>query len=213
MQNTVIKKTTISPAPDVLVVEDGRRPQVGIMGGTFNPPHLGHLMMADQVANQLGLDYVLFMPDANPPHVDHKTTLPANQRVEMVKRAIAGNPLFRLELAEINRGGISYTYDTVVALKQQHPEIDYYLIIGGDMVDYLPTWHRIDDLVQLVQLVGIERPGYPKKSVYPVLWVDAPTINLSSTQIREKVQQGCSIRYLVPEAVADYIEEEGLYHE
>jgi len=120
---------------------------------------------------------------------------------------------FKLSLAEIDRGGISYTYDTIVTLKQQHPEIDYYLIIGGDMVDYLPTWHRIDDLVQLVQIVGGERPGYSKQTPYPVLWVDAPTIALSSTQVRQKVQQGCSIRYLVPEAVADYIEEEGLYHE
>lgn len=213
MQNTTLKQTTIQTAPDELVAVNGQRPQVGIMGGTFNPPHIGHLMMADQAANQLGLDYVVFMPDANPPHVDHKETIPAIQRVEMVKRAIVDNPLFKLSLAEIDRGGISYTYDTIVTLKQQHPEIDYYLIIGGDMVDYLPTWHRIDDLVQLVQIVGVERPGYSKQTPYPVLWVDAPTIALSSTQVRQKVQQGCSIRYLVPEAVADYIEEEGLYHE
>jgi len=92
MQNTTLKQTTIQTAPDELVAVNGQRPQVGIMGGTFNPPHIGHLMMADQAANQLGLDYVVFMPDANPPHVDHKETIPAIQRVEMVKRAIADNP-------------------------------------------------------------------------------------------------------------------------
>ena len=81
------------------------------------------------------------------------------------------------------------------------------------MVDYLPTWHRIDDLVQLVQFVGIQRTGYSRQTPYPVLWVDAPLVDISSTQIRNKVQQGCSIRYLVPTKVADYIEEEGLYRE
>ncbi|ARJ71583.1 putative nicotinate-nucleotide adenylyltransferase [Latilactobacillus sakei] len=215
MQNATLKKVhgVSESKPSVLVVEDKQRQQVGIMGGTFNPPHLGHLIMAEQVGTQLGLDKVLFMPDATPPHVDTKKTLPAKHRVEMVKRAIADNPLFELSMAEIERGGVSYTYDTIVALKKQYPNTDFYFIIGGDMVDYLPTWHRIDDLVQLVQFVGIQRTGYSRQTPYPVLWVDAPLVDISSTQIRNKVQQGCSIRYLVPTKVADYIEEEGLYRE
>lgn len=215
MQNATLKKVhgVSESKPSVLVVEDKQRQQVGIMGGTFNPPHLGHLIMAEQVGTQLGLDKVLFMPDATPPHVDTKKTLPAKHRVEMVKRAIADNSLFELSMAEIERGGVSYTYDTIVALKKQYPNTDFYFIIGGDMVDYLPTWHRIDDLVQLVQFVGIQRTGYSRQTPYPVLWVDAPLVDISSTQIRNKVQQGCSIRYLVPTKVADYIEEEGLYRE
>lgn len=215
MQNATLKKVhgVSESKPSVLVVEDKQRQQVGIMGGTFNPPHLGHLIMAEQVGTQLGLDKVLFMPDATPPHVDTKKTLPAKHRVEMVKRAIADNSLFELSMAEIERGGVSYTYDTIVALKKQYPNTDFYFIIGGDMVDYLPTWHRIDDLVQLVQFVGIQRTGYSRDTPYPVLWVDAPLVDISSTQIRNKVQQSCSIRYLVPTKVADYIEEEGLYRE
>lgn len=213
MQRATLKQTNHVTEPDVLVVEDGHRLQVGIMGGTFNPPHIGHLVMAEQVRSQLGLDKVLFMPDANPPHVDEKKTLLAKHRVAMVERAIANNPHFELDLMEIERGGVSYTYDTIVALKQQHPEIDYYFIIGGDMVDYLPTWHRIDDLVQLVQFVGVKRTGYKQQTPYPVLWVDAPVIDISSTQIRNKLQQGCSVRYLIPDLVFDYIQKEGLYHE
>ncbi len=126
--------------------------------------------MADQVMAQLGLDRVLFMPDANPPHVDRKFAIDANDRVKMVSATIAGNPNFGLELAEVQRGGISYTYDTMLSLKQKHPENDYYFIIGGDMVAYLPKWHRIDDLVKLVQFVGVRRDDYPVTSKYPVLW-------------------------------------------
>ncbi len=136
MQSATLKQTNHVTEPDVLVVEDGHRLQVGIMGGTFNPPHIGHLVMAEQVRSQLGLDKILFMPDANPPHVDEKKTLPAKHRVAMVERAIADNSHFELDLTEIERGGVSYTYDTIVALKQQHPEIDYSFIIGGDMDDY-----------------------------------------------------------------------------
>lgn len=189
------------------------RRQVGIFGGTFNPVHNGHLVMADQVGNQLGLDKVCFMPDATPPHVDTKGAIAAKYRVEMLAAAIAGNPLFDLELCEIERGGVSYSFDTLTYLKQQHPDTDYYFIIGADMVNYLPKWYRIDDLVKMVQFVGVKRPGYTPQSQYPVLWVDAPMLEITSTAIRERVQTGESIRYLVPDAVAAYIEKEGLYRE
>ncbi|MTV82636.1 nicotinate-nucleotide adenylyltransferase [Secundilactobacillus folii] len=187
--------------------------RIGILGGTFNPPHIGHLIMADQVMTQLGLDRVLFMPDANPPHVDRKFAIDATDRVRMVAASIAGNPNFGIELAEIQRGGISYTYDTMLELKRKHPENDYYFIIGGDMVDYLPKWHRIDDLMKLVQFVGVRRENYPVTSKYPVLWVDIPLIDISSTMIRRRIRQGQSIRYFVTDAVAEYIKERQLYHE
>ena len=193
------------------ILGPNRRKQVGIFGGTFNPVHTGHLVMADQVGTQLGLEKVYFMPDATPPHVDHKGTIDAKYRVEMLAAAIKDNPLFGLELAEIERGGVSYTYDTMVGLKKKHPDVDYYFIIGADMVNYLPTWHRIDDLVKLVHFVGVKRPGYAPESKYPVVWVDAPKLDITSTAIRKRVQHGQSIRYLVPKAVAAYIEKERLY--
>ncbi|GAW98379.1 nicotinate-nucleotide adenylyltransferase [Secundilactobacillus mixtipabuli] len=187
--------------------------RIGILGGTFNPPHIGHLIVADQVMTQLGLDRVLFMPDANPPHVDRKVAIDAADRVKMVSDTIAGNPDFGIELAEVQRGGISYTYDTMLELKRKHPENDYYFIIGGDMVDYLPKWHRIDELVKLVQFVGVRREDYPVTSKYPVLWVDIPRIDISSSMIRSRIRQGQSIRYFVKDAVARYIKERQLYHE
>lgn len=206
-------KTVSQTATKVMaeVVTDLPQRRVGIIGGTFNPPHLGHLIMAQQVGDQLGLDEVRFMPDAQPPHVDAKKTIPAQDRANMVQRAIADNPLFKLETAELKRGGKSYTYDTMKALKARHPETQYYFIIGGDMVDYLHTWSHIDELVKLVTFVGIKRTGYPTTSRYPVIWVDAPLIDISSTQIRHKVSQGHTVRYLVPDTVADYIKEHHLY--
>lgn len=189
--------------------KNGKR--IGILGGTFNPPHLAHLLIADQVGTQLGLDKVLFIPDYIPPHVDKKQAIAAKHRVEMVRLAIAGNPLFDLDLIEINRQGPSYSYDTVKELKRLHPENDYFFIIGGDMVNYLPTWHRIDDLARMVQFVGVDRPKYAKRSQYPIIWVDTPKLDISSTGIRKNVKNGCSIRYQVPTSVENYIKEHHLY--
>ncbi len=187
------------------------RLRVGIIGGTFNPPHIGHLVIADQVCQQLGLDKIYFMPDANPPHIDEKQAIAAEHRVVMVKQAIEENPLFELEDCEIQRGGKSYTFDTMLQLTKDHPEIDYYFIIGGDMVEYLPKWYRIDELMQLVQFVGVKRPNYPEASSYPLIWVDVPEMEISSTLIRKKIEAGCSVKYLVPEKTLTYIEEKGLY--
>ncbi|CAM3081420.1 nicotinate-nucleotide adenylyltransferase [Lactiplantibacillus plajomi] len=207
---------TVSQTATEVVAEtvtDYPHRRVGILGGTFNPPHLGHLIMGQQVGDQLGLDEVRFMPDAQPPHVDEKTAIAASDRVNMVQAAIVDNPLFRLETAEIKRGGKSYTFDTMKVLKAAHPDTQYYFIIGGDMVDYLHTWYRIDDLLKLVTFVGIKRTGYPTTSQYPVIWVDAPLIDISSTQIRKKISHGHTVRYLVPDAVAAYIEEHHLYEQ
>jgi len=190
-----------------------KKRRIGILGGTFNPPHLGHLVIADQVATQLGLDRVLFMPDAEPPHVDRKLTIPAKDRVAMVKSAIADNPRFDLELTEVERGGRSYTYDTMIQLTRAHPENQYYFIIGGDMVAYLPKWYRIDELLKLVQFVGVCRQGFSHQSPYPVLWVDVPQIGISSTMVRDQVRRGQSVRYLVPTMVDLYIKEHLLYRD
>lgn len=187
------------------------RRQVGLLGGNFNPVHTTHLLIADQVGRALGLESVLLMPEFLPPHVDQKKTIAAKDRLAMLERAVADNPLLGIETCELQRQGKSYSYDTIKELKEKNPDVDYYFIIGGDMVAYLPKWYKIDELMQLVQFVGVRRPGYPVTSTYPLIWVDIPSMDLSSTMIRKKVAQGCSVRYYVPEAVREYIMEKGLY--
>jgi nicotinate-nucleotide adenylyltransferase len=157
------------------------------------------------------LDEVWFIPDEVPPHVDSKTAINADLRVEMVEAAIADNPHFRVELAEVERGGVSYTYDTITFLKEKYPIYDFYFIVGADMVADLPTWHRIDELAKLVMFVGVQRPGFIVDSKYSVLWVDSPLLDISSTDIRNRVKSGLSIRYLVPAAVETIIKEHHLY--
>lgn len=192
---------------------DASQKRIGILGGTFNPPHLGHLIIADQVQNQLGLDKVLFMPNNIPPHIDHKETIAPKHRLNMLRMCVRDRPQFEIEDYEIQHGGISYTINTMKELIKRHPENQYYFIIGGDMVAYLPKWEKIDELVKLVQFVGVGRPGYQRQSQYPILWVDVPTIGISSTLIRAKVKSGFSIHYLVPDKVEQYINEERLYLE
>ena len=199
--------------PLIQVQTTQARKQVGILGGNFNPVHNQHLLIADQVGTALNLEKVYLMPEYLPPHVDEKDTIEAEHRLNMLKLAIADNPLFDIEQAELQRKGKSYTYDTMKALIAQNPDTDYYFIIGGDMVEYLPKWYKIDELVEMVQFVGVKRPGYTIDTPYPIIWLDAPMMDLSSSLIRKKIAQGCSIRYLVPEAVRNYILEKGLYLE
>ena len=199
--------------PLIQVQTTQARKQVGILGGNFNPVHNQHLLIADQVGTALNLEKVYLMPEYLPPHVDEKDTIEAEHRLNMLKLATADNPLFDIEQAELQRKGKSYTYDTMKALIAQNPDTDYYFIIGGDMVEYLPKWYKIDELVEMVQFVGVKRPGYTIDTPYPIIWLDAPMMDLSSSLIRKKIAQGCSIRYLVPEAVRNYILEKGLYLE
>lgn len=199
--------------PETIVEQNNssNRRKIGILGGTFNPPHIGHLLLADQVKDQLNLEDVHFMPNANPAHVNEKTTIRSDYRVDMVDLAIEDNPEFSLNLTEVNRGGTSYTIDTIKELKEASPNTDYYFIIGGDMVEDLKNWKSIDELVELVQFVAVRRPTFKTETPYPVIWVDIPQLEVSSSEIREKVSTNCSIRYLVPEQVIDYIDTKGLY--
>ena len=205
MANVVNNVETLTQTKTV-VKQKGKR--IGILGGTFNPVHNGRVIVADQVLDQLGLDKVYLMPDANPPHVERKFAIDAKDRVAMINCAIRDNPKFAIEMTEIMRGGVSYSYDTMKQLTQQHPENQYYFIIG---VAYLPKWHRIDELVKLVSFVGVKRDGYTPSSKYPVIWVDVPYIDISSSLIRSKLRQHQSIKYLVPASVERYIKENHLY--
>ncbi|MGM0239252.1 nicotinate (nicotinamide) nucleotide adenylyltransferase [Enterococcus sp. AZ103] len=206
-------QTNVVTFPEVVPMTkvNGKKRQIGLMGGTFNPIHTAHLMVADQVGQKLGFDEVHLIPSYLPPHVDEKKAIASQHRLKMVELATEDNPNLVIDQRELRRQGKSYTYDTMKELIAEDPEADYYFIIGGDEVAYLPKWYKIDELVQMVHFVGVSRPGYPQESNYPIIWVDVPQIQLSSSYIRQQVKQGCSIRYLVPEKVREYIAEEGLY--
>ncbi|MDV5993666.1 nicotinate-nucleotide adenylyltransferase [Streptococcus canis] len=191
--------------------KESNRKQIGILGGNFNPIHNAHLVVADQVRQQLGLDQVLLMPEFQPPHVDAKETIDEKHRLRMLELAIEDNDSLAIETCELERQGISYTYDTMVYLTEQHPDVDYYFIIGADMVDYLPKWYRIDELMKLVQFVGVQRPKYKAGTSYPVIWVDLPLMDISSSMIRNFIKKGRQPNYLLPKRVLDYITQEGLY--
>ncbi|MBJ8326430.1 nicotinate-nucleotide adenylyltransferase [Streptococcus pacificus] len=189
------------------------RPQIGILGGNFNPVHNAHLIVADQVRQQLGLDQVFLMPEYKPPHVDTKATIDEKHRLKMLELAIEGVKGLAIETIELERKGISYTYDTMVELIKRNPDVDYYFIIGADMVDYLPKWHKIDELIQMVQFVGVQRPKYKSGTSYPVIWVDVPLMDISSSMIRSLIKKDKDPNFLLPKAVLEYIKKEGLYHD
>ena len=192
-------------------IKDKKRKQVGILGGNFNPVHNAHLVVADQVSQQLGLDKVLLMPEYEPPHVDKKETIDEGHRLKMLELAIDGIEGLEIETIELERKGISYTYDTMKLLNERDPDTYYYFIIGADMVDYLPKWYRIDELVEMVQFVGVQRPRYKAGTSYPVIWVDVPLMDISSSMVREFIAQGRTPNYMLPKPVLDYIKKEGLY--
>lgn len=188
-----------------------KRKQVGILGGNFNPVHMTHLVIAEQVHQQLGLDKVYLMPSYLPPHAYEKKTIDSKHRLAMLELAVDGNPHLDIEPIELARKGKSYTYDTMKALIQNNPDTDYYFIIGGDMVEYLPKWYKIDELIHMTSFVGTRRPNYGIETPYPIIWVDTPQMDISSSMIREKIQNNCSVRYLLPDNVINYIYEKGLY--
>ena len=192
-------------------IKDKKRKQVGILGGNFNPVHNAHLVVADQVRQQLGLDKVLLMPEYEPPHVDAKGAIAEHHRLKMLELAIEGIEGLEIETIELERKGISYTYDTMLLLNERDPDTDYYFIIGADMVDYLPKWHRIDELVEIVQFVGVQRPRYKAGTSYPVIWVDVPLMDISSSMVRDFVAKGRTPNFMLPKPVLDYIKKEGLY--
>lgn len=185
--------------------------KVGILGGTFNPPHIGHLMIANEALHALKLDEVRLMPNATPPHKMKDERISEGERVEMVRLAIQGIPNMSVETIEIERGGTSYTFDTMELLKAREPSTDFYFIIGGDQVEYLPKWYRIDELVEKIQLVGVPRPNTMIETAYPILTLDIPQIDLSSTLVRNRLSNGETTMFLIPERVRDFIQKEKLY--
>jgi nicotinate-nucleotide adenylyltransferase len=191
--------------------------KIGIMGGTFDPLHIGHLLAAESARDSYQLDEVWFMPSHIPPHKD-KAGATGEERLSMVSEAIKDHSSFRTLDIEVRRGGVSYTINTIEELKATYPELDFYFIIGADMVNYLPNWDRIEELSELLTFIGVGRPGSPLDlNALPsylqskVLLADMPLVDISSSDIREKAETGHSIRYMVPERVYDFIIRSGIY--
>ncbi|MCM3710826.1 nicotinate-nucleotide adenylyltransferase [Sporosarcina luteola] len=185
--------------------------KVGLLGGTFNPPHIGHLIMANEVKYALQLDEVRLMPTSIPPHKADPSDATPEHRLRMVELAVSGIPGLSASSFEVDRGGISYTFETIKAMKEQEPDTDFHFIIGGDMIDMLPNWYKIDELMKIVKFVGVGRPGTEGKTHYPITMVQIPEIDLSSTLIRNRLQTGGTIQFLVPEKIGTYIRQEELY--
>jgi nicotinate-nucleotide adenylyltransferase len=196
--------------------------RVGILGGTFNPPHLAHLVCASQAASQLGLDHVLLTPNAVPPHKQARMDPGPAERLELCRLAVAGDERLRVCDLEIARGGPSYTVDTLRVLHERDPEDHLTFILGGDIALGLPTWHEPEAVLELATLAVAERSGAIRGDVATRLreafgdlprleFFDMPRIDLSSSDIRRRVASDRSIRYLVPDPVADRIERKRLY--
>ncbi len=197
--------------------------KVGILGGTFDPIHYGHLVAGEEARCALGLERVLFVPSARPPHKVEYPVSPPEVRVEMVRLAIADNPAFELSTIELDRPGLSYTVDTMAMLQEQlGPSADLYFILGEDALADLPTWHQPEKLLDICQLIAVNRPGYHsfslrllerqlpgvERRVHPVR---IPELAIWSTELRARVASGLPIRYLVPDPVHDFIYQHGLY--
>jgi len=191
-------------------------PKIGFFGGTFDPIHNGHLLLARSVSEAMSLDNVLFIPAANPPHKDHRTDIAASTcRWTMVELALEGIADFEASRDELDRPGHSYTVDTLRQLHLRHPEAEIFLIIGADNTHDLSTWHEPESILELCTVVAGSRSVSLAHDTDPiaakVCTVDTPVIDISSTQIRQRLRAGLPVHSMMPEKVAAYIYERGLY--
>ena len=189
---------------------------IGVFGGSFDPPHVGHLMIAEQAKQELMLEKVLFVPAFIAPHKANGTSASAEHRVRMLRLAIKGNPAFKVSTIELDRKGISYTVDTLAEVQRQFPAAELFLIIGSDNLLDFQTWKSPREILGMSRLAVYERKGIrkttvPDRSMPPAIRLTGDFIDVSSTTIRSKIRQGKSIRYLVPEAVEKYIIDHRLY--
>lgn len=200
--------------------------KIGLFGGSFNPVHIAHLILAERVREEAELDRVVFIPARRPPHKPDLPLAPASHRLEMLERAIEGHPDFEVSTVEFEREGPSYTLRTVRAFHEEvRGDGEPHLILGGDSVLDLPNWWHAEELVREANIVAVERPGYLLDDLSVVRdafgdevaacirrnRVEIPLMDLSATDIRRRARQGLSIRYLVPEPVRTCIHENQLY--
>jgi nicotinate-nucleotide adenylyltransferase len=197
--------------------------KIGILGGTFDPPHLGHLIIAEQAFAQLGLDKVWFAPVGQPPHKDQSKVTPVNHRLEMTRLAIQDNPHFELSRVDVDRPAPFYITTLFEMLVNRQPSFEWYLIAGGDSLAQLPNWYRPERLLELVKLAVAHRdttqqdlsqlikvlPGIDQR----VIWLDSPLIDLASRDIQRRVRMKLPLRYMLPAEVICYIESTHLYQD
>ena len=187
---------------------------IGVFGGTFDPPHIGHLVAAQDASVVLYLDRVIFVPAADPPHKRGALVSAASVRSEMLRATIAGNPQFEISTCELDRAGASYTVDTLRELAEQYPGAALQLLVGVDQVREFASWREPDQIVKLAAVVMLSRAGVAgpgAEADFVRRTVAVTRIDVSSTLIRTRVAAGMPIRYLVTDAVAKIIEREGLY--
>jgi nicotinate-nucleotide adenylyltransferase len=192
--------------------------RIGMLGGSFNPPHLGHLLLAEAAVQELALDRVLFLPAWRSPFKPDAEGTDAPTRCEMVALAVSDNSRFRLDTREAERGGISYTIDTVRAIRAEHPDADLFLLLGADAFNDFPQWKAPEEIVRHTALGVAYRGGVaPDLDAHPfaahATVFAMPAVGISSSDIRRRVRAGMSIRYLVPWAVRTFIEATGLYRD
>ena len=196
--------------------------RIGIFGGTFDPPHVGHLILAEECRTQLALDLLLWVVTDNPPHKRYVNISPIEDRVKLVQKAITGNDAFALSRVDIDRPSPHFAIDTVNILKQEYPGAQFFYLMGGDSLHDLPTWNRPQDFIETCDGIGVMRrhadqvdlasleevlPGISKK----VLIVDAPILEISSKQIRQRILDDQGFRYYLRDAVYKAVLEMGLY--
>jgi nicotinate-nucleotide adenylyltransferase len=186
--------------------------KIGILGGTFNPIHIGHLILAEEVREKLCLDRIIFVPTYLAPHKDNSDIAPAKDRFTMVKMAIAKNKYFFVSDIEIKRDGRSYTIDTINEFKKLYPKDELYFITGSDLLKYLDEWKDLGEIIKMVKFIVATRPGYPLEKIPSYIsTVAIRAVDISAFEIRQAIGENRSFRYLVPEVVFRYINKKKLY--
>jgi nicotinate-nucleotide adenylyltransferase len=194
--------------------------RLGVMGGTFDPIHHGHLFIAEEARVHFGLEQVLFIPNNTPPHKDNRRVSDAQHRFAMTELAVASNPHFACSSLELDREGASYTVETLLALRQQHPGTELFYLTGVDAVAEILTWKRHEEVIQLARFVAAARSGYepeilaerlPRSYQQRIEILHSPALEISSTDLRRRIAENRPIRYLVPDDVVEYIEQNELY--
>ena len=188
--------------------------RIGLFGGSFDPVHLGHLLVAQAACEELALDRLFFIPAAQSPFKPASEPAPAPARLQMLRRALAGKANYEIDPQEIDRGGVSFSIGTVRGYVQRFPGAELFYLIGADHVPTLPKWRDAEALAQLVQFVVIPRPGETPASLpapYRIQTLGGWPLKLSSSQIRARVREGKPVAHLVPFGVADIIEQQALY--
>jgi len=189
---------------------------IGLFGGSFNPPHVAHLVVAEIARDQFALDAVWWIPAGTPPHKSGEHLADVDHRLSMTHAAVDDNPFFEVCEVEAKRSGVSYTVETLRILQERNPETDFGLILGSDSLDHFAEWHHPREIVNRATLIVYKRPGSIDLVAEPqfanrVHYVAAPVMELSGTEIRSRCRAGRSIRYLVPDTVRAYIETNDLY--